>query len=55
MDYLVEIHPENNKWIEFKENALKHFDENFHTLRFLHILRKEDYLRINLIKGRQYG
>ena len=27
-EYLINIHPDNKKWIEFKENALKHYDEN---------------------------
>ncbi len=39
-NYLVEIHPENNKWVEFKENALKHFDENS-TLSYLGFLNNE--------------
>ena len=39
-DYLVEIHPGSNKWIEFKENALKHFDENS-TISYLGFLNKE--------------
>lgn len=39
-DYLVEIHPGNNKWIEFKENALKHFDEN-NTISYLGFLNNE--------------
>ncbi len=26
-NYLIEIHPSNKKWVEFKENALKHYDE----------------------------
>ncbi len=39
-DYLVEIHSGNNKWIEFKENALKHFDENS-TISYLGFLNNE--------------
>ncbi len=39
-DYLIEIHPGNNKWIEFKENALKHFDENS-TISYLGFLNNE--------------
>lgn len=27
-DYLIKIHPNNNKWVEFKENTLKKYDEN---------------------------
>lgn len=26
-NYLIDIHPGNNKWVEFKENTFKHFDE----------------------------
>ena len=36
-DYLIEIHPDNNKWVEFKENALKHYDENS-TISYLGFL-----------------
>ena len=36
-DYLIEIHPGNNKWVEFKENALKHFDEKS-TISYLGFL-----------------
>ena len=39
-DYLVEIHPGSNKWIEFKKNALKHFDENS-TISYLGLLNNE--------------
>ena len=27
-DYLIKIHANNNKWVEFKENTLKKYDEN---------------------------
>lgn len=39
-EYLVEIHPGNNKWVEFKENALKHYDENS-TISYLGFLNNE--------------
>ncbi len=39
-DYLLEIHSGNNKWGKFKENALKHFDENS-TISYLGILNNE--------------
>ena len=39
-DYLIEINPGNNKWVEFKENALKHFDENS-TISYLGFLNNE--------------
>ena len=39
-EYLVEIHPGNNKWVEFKENALKHYDEKS-TISYLGFLGDE--------------
>jgi len=39
-DYLIHIHPNNNKWLEFKENALKHYDENS-TISYLGFLNDE--------------
>ena len=39
-EYLVEIHPGNNKWKEFKENALKHYDEES-TISYLGFLNDE--------------
>ena len=39
-DYLIEIHPENHKWVKFKEKALKHFDENS-TISYLGFLNNE--------------
>lgn len=39
-EYLVEIHPGNNKWLEFKENALKHYDEKS-TISYLGFLNDE--------------
>ena len=39
-DYLIEIHPNNNKWVEFKENALKHYDEKS-TISYLGFLNDE--------------
>lgn len=40
-DYLIEInHPDNNKWMEFKENALKHYDEKS-TISYLGFLNDE--------------
>jgi len=39
-DYLIEIHPDNNKWVEFKENALKHYDEKS-TISYLGFLNNE--------------
>ena len=26
-EYLIKIHPGNNKWVEYKKDALKHYDE----------------------------
>lgn len=39
-EYLIEIHPGNSKWIEFKENALKHYDEKS-TISYLGFLNDE--------------
>lgn len=39
-DYLIEIHPGNNKWVKFKENALKHYDEKS-TISYLGFLNNE--------------
>ena len=39
-DYLIDIHPGNNKWVEFKENALKHYDEKS-TITYLGFLNDE--------------
>lgn len=39
-EYLVEIHPGNNKCVEYKENALKHYDENS-TISYLGFLNEE--------------
>ena len=39
-EYLIKIHSGNNKWIKFKENALKHFDEKS-TLSYLGLLNGE--------------
>ena len=39
-DYLIEIHPGNNKWIEYRDNALKHFDEGS-TISYLGFLNDE--------------
>ncbi len=39
-EYLIKIHPNNNKWIEFKENALKHYDEKS-TISYLGFLNNE--------------
>ena len=39
-DYLIENHPGNNKWIKFKENALKHYDEKS-TISYLGFLNDE--------------
>ena len=39
-DYLIKINPGNNKWVEFKENALKHFDEKS-TISYLGFLNNE--------------
>ncbi len=39
-DYLIKIHPKSKKWVEFKENALKHFDENS-TISYLGFLDNE--------------
>ena len=39
-EYLIKIHPGNNKWVEFKENALKHYDEKS-TISYLGFLNDE--------------
>lgn len=39
-DYLIKIHPSNNKWVEFRENAIKHYDEKS-TISYLGILNDE--------------
>lgn len=39
-DYLIEIHPGNKKWCEFKDNALKHYDEKS-TISYLGFLNDE--------------
>lgn len=39
-DYLIYIHPNNNKWIKFKENALKNYDENS-TISYFGILNNK--------------
>lgn len=39
-DYLVKIHPGNNKWTYYKENALKHYDESS-TISYLGFLNDE--------------
>lgn len=39
-EYLINIHPDNHKWVEFKENALKHYDENS-TISYLGFLNGE--------------
>ena len=39
-DYLIEIHPGNNKWVKFRENALKHYDEKS-TISYLGFLNDE--------------
>jgi GNAT superfamily N-acetyltransferase len=36
-DYLIEIHPGNNKWVEYRENAIKHYDEGS-TISYLGFL-----------------
>ena len=39
-NYLIEIHPGNNKWVKFKEEALKHYDEKS-TISYLGFLDDE--------------
>ena len=39
-EYLIKIHPGNNKWVEFKKNALKHYDEES-TISYLGFLNDE--------------
>ncbi len=39
-DYLIEIHPGDNKWVKFKAKALKHFDEN-NTISYLGFLNNK--------------
>ena len=36
-DYLIEINPGNNKWVEYREKALKHYDEGS-TISYLGFL-----------------
>lgn len=36
-DYLIKIHPGNNTWVEFKEKALRHYDEES-TISYLGFL-----------------
>lgn len=39
-NYLIYFHHNNNKWIKFKENALKHYDENS-TISYFGFLNNE--------------
>ncbi len=39
-EYLIEIHPGNNKWVEFRDNAVKHYDEES-TISYLGFLNDE--------------
>ena len=39
-EYLIDIHPGNNKWVEFKNNALKHYNEKS-TISYIGILNNE--------------
>ena len=39
-DYLVEIHQGNNKWVKYRENALKHYDDGS-TISYLGFLNDE--------------
>ena len=39
-EYLIKIHPGNNKWIEYRDLALKHFDDNS-TISYIGILDDE--------------
>ena len=39
-DYLIEIHPGDDKWVKFKEKALKNFDKN-NTISYLGFLNNE--------------
>ena len=39
-EYLIDIHPSNNKWVEFKENALNHYDEKS-TISYLGFLNDQ--------------
>lgn len=39
-DYLIGIHSNSNKWIEFRKNALKHYDENS-TISYFGFLNNE--------------
>ena len=55
-DYLIEIHPGNNKWVKFRENALKHYDEKS-TISYLGFLNDEiiceatAYIKESAFKG----
>ncbi len=39
-EYLIRIHPGDNRWVGFRENALKHFDEKS-TISYLGLLNDE--------------
>lgn len=39
-EYLIEIHPGNNNWVVFRDNAIKHFDEES-TISYLGFLDNE--------------
>ena len=55
-DYLVEIHPNDHRWTGFRENALKHYDEES-TISYLGFLDGEiiceatAYIKDSAFKG----
>ena len=39
-DYLINIHPGNNDWVKYKENAIRNFDDGS-TIPYLGLLNDE--------------
>ncbi len=39
-DYLINIHPGNNDWVKYKENAIRNFDDRS-TIPYLGLLNDE--------------
>lgn len=47
-EYLIEIHPGNNKWVEFKNNSLKHYDEESTLIFNKMLIEKQIILLLKL-------
>ncbi len=47
-EYLIEIHLGNNKWVEFKNNALKHYDEESTLIFNKMLIEKQIILLLKL-------